>query len=193
MERPIPLKDIDYLLRRNWFLDYDSLIHVLWLADEESWEWIVANRKRYTENIQEVICVEAQLEFPSSNIRVRDFPDAEYEKMLIKNEDALSQQNEKNWVSYKKLYDISRPEADIDLECEEIYNKIQEQLQLTKNKRTIPPEVQNKVKVLQNEFEKLKTRIQQEDKDWEYLTKTDLILNGTLSKMQKEIDCGTDV
>lgn len=187
MERPLPLKEVDYLLRRNWFLDYDSLIQLLDLADEDSWDWIVKNRNRYPENIREIICIEARVWQPKTMTIVRNFEDAEYEKMLIKNEIDLNEQNEKNWIAYKKFYDISRPQTDIDLKCEEIYNTIQEQLKLIKGKRTVPPAVQTKINTLQNEFDNLKTRIQQQDKDWEYLTKTDLILNGTLSKVQKEV------
>jgi hypothetical protein len=197
METTIPLKDIDFLLRRNWFFDRESVIDVLYLADEYSWEWIVNNRSRYSKKIQEIISIEACLEAPIwksiAKTKVRDFEVGEYEKMIADDKEERKAIIEKQWILYKNLHNISRPPSNNDLKCEEVYNKIQEQLKLTKNKRTIPADVQNKINTLQNEFEKLKTRIEQEDKDWEYLTKTDLILDGTLSKMQKEVNSCSNV
>lgn len=193
METTIPLKEIDFLLQRNWFFDRESVVKLLYLADDYSWEWIIANIKRYPNNIRDIIsveaCIDSRILESIAKTKIRDLDDDEYEKMLIEQKDIMNKRNEKTWIAYKELYDISRPELAIDVECENIYNKIQEQYKLTKNKRVVPPDVQNNINTLQNEFDKLKTRIEQEDKDWEYLTKTDLILNGTLSKMQKEV-CG---
>jgi hypothetical protein len=191
METTIPLGDIDFLLRRNWFFDRESIIDLLYLADEYSWEWIVENRRRYSRNIFDIICNEAHIELPTSKMKVVDLSDAEYEKMLIAKEQESRELIDKQWNTYKKIYDVSRPESDFDIKCEEVYNNIQAELKLVQHKKTIPTENQNKILALQNEFETLKTKIQQEDRDWEYLTRTELILNGTLSEMQKEIDRGS--
>lgn len=187
MENTLPLDDIDFILRRNWFFDRESIIDLLYLADDYSWEWIIENRKRYAKNIYEIICIEAHIELPNSTMKVVDLSDVEYEKMLIDKEEESRKRCEENWANYKKINNMFRPEDDFDIRCEEVYNNIQDELKLIKNKKIIPIENQNKILALQNEFEKLKSRIQQEDRDWDYLTRTDLILNGTLSKMQKEI------
>jgi hypothetical protein len=191
METTLPLNDIDFLLRRNWFFDRESIIDLLYLADEYSWEWIVENRRRYDRNIFDIICNEAHIELPTSKMKVVDLSDEEYERMLIDKEREKRERIDKQWATYKKIYDVSRPECEFDIKCEEVYQNIQAELELVQHKKMIPTENQNRILALQNEFEKLKTRIQQEDRDWEYLTRTELILNGTLSKMQKEIDSGS--
>lgn len=186
METPLPLKDIDFLLRRNWFLDEEMLLDLLYLADEDSWAWIIANRNRYEYSIKNVICSEAFVPRPRGKMAVRNMTDSEYSKIQMDAETESNIRTHERWIAYKEQHNICRPELDIDVQCQEVYTKIAEQRKKIKFLKTVPADTENKLRALENEFDSLKTRIQQEDKDWEYLTKTDLILNGTLSEMQKE-------
>lgn len=47
---------IDFLLKRNWFLDTQGIYDLLWTADQETYDRIVANRKEYSRDIRWILC-----------------------------------------------------------------------------------------------------------------------------------------
>lgn len=49
---------MDFLLRRDWFLDSQSIYDLLWTADEETYAKIYANRMAYSTRIKHVLCPE---------------------------------------------------------------------------------------------------------------------------------------
>jgi hypothetical protein len=189
METSISLKEIDFLIRRNWFLDYESLIQVLDMADEDSWEWIIKNRNRYSKYIQEIICIEAHIWFPVvNNIVVREMTDKEYEEIQDDIQKEIDNRIKNQWELYKKHNNLSRPRNESDEYCDKVHKELMEKRRHFKYVKNISPEKQKEISDLEIRCEKWKEIIQQDEKDWEYLTKRELFRNGTLSKMQEEID-----
>lgn len=183
------LKDIDFLLRRNWMIDYDSLIQLLDMADEDSWDWIVNNRNRYDKYIQEIICIEAHIGFPDmKNIVVREMTDKEYQEIQDNEQREIDERTKKQWEVYKKLNNLSRPRNEYDEYSDKVHNELIGKRRQFKYVKNIPPEKQKEISDLEVRFEKWKEIIQQNEKDWEYITKRELFRNGTLSKMQTEVD-----
>lgn len=188
------LKDIDFLLRRNWMIDYDSLIQLLDMADEDSWDWIVNNRNRYDKYIQEIICIEAHIGFPDmKNIVVREMTDKEYQEIQDNEQREIDERTKKQWEVYKKLNNLSRPRNEFDKYCDNVHNELIAKRRQNKYVKNISPEKQKEISDLEVRFEKWKEIIQQNEKDWEYITKRELFRNGTLSKMQTEVDDSSDM
>ena len=46
---------IDFLLRRDWFVDTADIMELLWTADQETYDRVVANRKIYSERIRHML------------------------------------------------------------------------------------------------------------------------------------------
>jgi hypothetical protein len=44
--------DIDFLLKRDWFLDNEGIMDLLWTADQPTYDRIVDNRKAYSQRIR---------------------------------------------------------------------------------------------------------------------------------------------
>lgn len=188
------LKDIDFLLRRNWMIDYDSLIQLLDMADEDSWDWIVNNRNRYDKYIQEIICIEAHIGFPDmKNIVVREMTDKEYQEIQDNEQREIDERTKKQWELYKKHNNLSRPRNEFDKYCDNVHNELIAKRRQNKYVKNISPEKQKEISDLEVRFEKWKEIIQQNEKDWEYITKRELFRNGTLSKMQTEVDDSSDM
>jgi hypothetical protein len=186
METCIPVKDIDFLLRRNWFFTSDDLVDLLYLADESSWEWIVANRSRYAPNIQDVICNLACIGIPQSKMVWSEMTDEDYNAHASQIATDSEKKMQDRWVEFRDNNELCRPTMEIDSRIEIVYESlVQERKTLSKHK-VIPQDIQTRILSLQNEFDTLSNRIRQEDKDWDYLTKTDFILNGPLYVLSKK-------
>lgn len=186
METYIPVKDIDFLLRRNWFFTTDDMVDLLYLADEPSWQWIVANRTRYAPNIQDVICNLACIGIPQSKMVWSNMTDEEYNRHADKIMLDYEKKTHDSWVKFRDSNELCRPSMDIDKKIESVYESLVQERKALSSHKVIPQEIQNRILSLQNEFEMLSSRIRQEDKDWEELTKTDFILNGPLFVLSKK-------
>lgn len=49
---------MDFLLRRDWFIDEQSIYELLWTADEQTYAKIYANRREYSNRVKQVLCPE---------------------------------------------------------------------------------------------------------------------------------------
>lgn len=186
METLIPLKDIDFLLKRNWFFSTDDIVDILYLADESSWAWIITNRKQYDSNIQDVICNLACIGNPKSKMILSEMSDEEYNKhcdQVVKDYEKASHDR---WITFRDNNDLCRPMTDIDTRCEAVYESLVHERKALSKYKVIPQNIQSRIISIQNEFDTLSKRIRQEDKDWEYLTKIDFILNGPMCVLSKK-------
>lgn len=52
---PTPYETIDFLLRRDWFLDDDGILDLLWTADQAAYDRLVENRKTYSARIRRIL------------------------------------------------------------------------------------------------------------------------------------------
>ena len=49
---------MDFLLRRDWFINEQAIYELLWTADERTYAKIYANRREYSNRIKHVLCPE---------------------------------------------------------------------------------------------------------------------------------------
>jgi hypothetical protein len=73
------IETIDFLLKRNWFLDREGIVDLLWTANEDVFQEIVKRVGTYAGNIQEVIYSFLPLEHPNIKLKVREITDEEAE------------------------------------------------------------------------------------------------------------------
>ena len=180
METSIPLEDIDALLRRNWFLDTQDVIDLLYLADEPSWRWIVQNQRRYPPVIREIVSTEAYIPRPATKLVLRNMSAKEYDEMR-KNEDLEDiARQEARWNAYKVAHNLARPQSELDDQYRSVYERILKKRKTLNAHAIVPVSVQLEIRTLENELENTRARIQQSDKNWEFDAKYDFILNGAV-------------
>lgn len=67
-----PFEDIDILLKRDWFLDQESILELLWTADQDTYDKIVANRMAYSMRIRWMLCPEDfMIKMPEGGLKNR--------------------------------------------------------------------------------------------------------------------------
>ena len=49
---------MDFLLRRDWFVDESAIYELLWTADQPTYDKIYANRRDYSNRVKQVLCPE---------------------------------------------------------------------------------------------------------------------------------------
>lgn len=180
MDTTLPLEDIDALLRRNWFLDTQDVLELLYLADEPSWRWIVQNQRRYPPVIREIISTEAYIPRPRTNTVLRNMSAAEFDEMR-KNEDlAALARKEAAWSQYKAAHNLARPQGDMDEHYRATYERILKKRKTLNNHTIVPVSVQLEIRTMENELESARARIEQSDKHWEFDAKYEFLLNGAL-------------
>lgn len=186
METWIHLKDIDFLLRRNWFFSREDVVDILYLAQESSWNWIITNRSRYAANIQDIICNLACIGSPKSKMTLATLTDEEYNRDADQLLTDYEKKSHDRWVEFRDSNNLCRPCMDIDEKCETVYEKLVQERKTLSKYKVIPQEIQTRIVSLQNEFDTLSSRIRQEDKDWDYLTEIDFLVNGEVFVLSKK-------
>lgn len=180
------LEDIDFLLRRNWFIDREDIIDLLYLASEEDWEWIVKNRDRYHVDIQDMIHREAKLPSVTSSLRIRDISDSEYNQIVFETEKQATLNAENRWKEYKRIHSIEPPRSyyheQLDTLNAQYEKECKEYARYGANKDVILTRIQT----IKNEIEKVGDKITQHNKDWEFLAKAEFRIHGALSKLSQE-------
>ena len=187
METTRSLEDIDYLLQRNWFLDVQDVLDLLYMAEETDWQWIIQNRNKYDTAIHDIICCEAGLPNIHVNMKIRDISDSEYDRMLFDAERDLANNIEQRWQNYKAKHRLTPPPSvyygkKLDELNAELAKETKEYSKYSSNKSTISVRIQT----LKNEIDKVQDKISQNNKDWEFITKSQLHINGSLPKLPKE-------
>lgn len=180
------LEDIDALLQRNWFLDREDIIDLLYLATEEDWQWIVQNRRKYDSSIQDVICCEAGLPKINTKLCVRDLSDTEYNRLLFDVEKEAGILVEKKWQDYKHLNNIAPPPSYYDEQLEPLNLEYEKEIKAYSRYGANKEKIAARIQTLKNEIETLQDKIAQYNKDWDFLAKSEFRINGTLSKLSQE-------
>lgn len=184
------LDDIDALLRRNWFLDREDVLDLLYLATEEDWQWIVQNRTKYDSYIQDIICTEARLPKIKTKLYVRDLSDREYDEIMFEREKQYGILVEKKWQEYKALHDVHPPPSHYTTHFELLNANYEKEVKEYNRYGTDKNAILSRIQTLKNEIEQLQEKIVQYNKDWEFLAKSEFRINGTVSKLlQEESHC----
>lgn len=182
------LEDVDALLQRNWFVERDDIVHLLYLLVEDDWRWIVHNRHKYDPLIQIIICQEAGI-FPTfeTELKFRDLTEEDCEDIAIDFERQTVIRTDSRWDEYKKTTGIRRPQSDIDNKLYELNIKLQKEYD-NYHKKYCPDkhEIAVRINSLKNEIDQVQDRIDKENKDWELLAKTAFRKHGKVSELPQE-------
>ena len=182
--------EVDFLLKRNWFLDDNDINDLLWSVDEDVFKEILDRISSYQSNIQQILASFLPM---NENIRsriklrIREVTDEEIAKREIADINLQKKQVKEAWDAHLKESNLQPPVGELDSEHDEMYAELQQakkDLESVKKKsltgRYVPPNMRNKmletdpdvikaekvIQKLENELIRQKQRIEQEHNDW---------------------------
>lgn len=183
----------------KWVISDDKIRLYLENMYDHEYEHVSKNRTRYPQSVQAVIAeydyrraapVETKLK-----IRIEDLTDYDLYVMKLKEKREKMAKVEKLWEEHKKTNSVERPPSYIDGLCDRVYTKLQtkreefvvacEKTPIKLHKSYIPPSkrlaiaaedptlipLRKEIENLENEFEDLKKKIEEEDAAWEQTAK----------------------
>jgi len=177
----------DFLLKRNWFLDVESIVDLLMDADEDVFQEIIKRASSYDEVIREVIYSFLPLPIGNLKLKLVRLTDEEVELQEIEREEKRQKEMLDAWEAYKTEQKLEPPVGYLDADLDEMYSELQElkkNLEDAKKKsltgRYVLPAMRDKVvaedpKVLEvtkriekteNEIVRQNQRIEQEHDEW---------------------------
>ena len=169
MDLDLSFEEADHILRRDWFMSSEDIDGLLWKLYEEVYQQVFEIRHTYSDRIQDVF-YKYETRPPS---RVKELTDEMMDE-IWKEEYELF--NRKRAESMKTFVPPPRPRTLWDDQYDELKAKIENYyVQLEKyNKKSkyYKDEIEEVVTAIgtaQNEFESLKEKIEQQDKNWHEL------------------------
>ena len=111
-------KTMDILLTRDWFVDEEGIQEVLECADQDAWDWVYANRNKYSTRIRMMIEPD-DYRFPVDKLKIRvvELTDSMMEKIESERKKKVDQAFEKDWIEHSKsLQDRGFGDVDSDLD-----------------------------------------------------------------------------
>ena len=198
------METVDFLLMRDWFIDNQSIVELLKIADQDAWDYVYKNRTKYSNRIRHVIEYRDFLAHPSRlTMKCVDYTDAMYNK---RNADIIAhqkQQFEKDWQAYSAnlpercLESIDSQLDDIWRDLELAKTKLKEYNE-KKPKKYVPPSMRGKeapdemqlkltnaISSLETNFTSITKAVADADKTYRD-NKKDEYYSYWLSSMQKE-------
>ena len=182
------VRELDFLLRRNWF-DSEEVIHeLLWDVNEDVFEEIVSRIGSYPYNIQQSIAgfipMSKQLNL---KLKIRELTDEDMELQEIMKINKRRKETETAWEKYKIENNVHAPVGDADSEYDDVFTALQiakKELEDAKKKsltgKYAPPhmrdtivssnphviEAEKKIQNLENELQDQKELIKQRQNEW---------------------------
>lgn len=154
----------DMLINREWFGDRDDIREILDRADQDAWEKVNLNIKKYPAEVQDAI-----RSYYSPFHNVKDITDKQFEN-IQKNRRALSNARfEAAWEKVKG--DLpTRPLTDVDTENDEAWNqvtvaKMALQTHMANRKYKAKGTTDAKLKVLEDKIKEAETEYERTNKD----------------------------
>jgi hypothetical protein len=181
------VEHFDFLLKRNWFLDEESIADFLMDASEEVFQEIVNRLKTYPYDVQQAIFAFLPLPIGNVKLKVRDLSDEYMAIREIQAYEAVKKTLDDSWQKYKTENNIEPPVGYLDSEMDDMYGELQatkKELEDVKKKslsgRYVPPGMRDKVvsddprvaevlkniEKLENEINTQKKYIEQERDVW---------------------------
>jgi len=176
-------KTMDLLLTRDWFIDDEGIEEALDYADQDAWEWVYANRKKYSTRIRMLIEPDDyRVSVDKLNIRLVELTDAMMEKLESDRKKKVDEAFEKDWIEHSKtIQDRGFDNVDSDLDdawdnfcrAKDILTKYVEKpvskkylAPSTRGKETVDPkrlELEESVRKMENEYDLAQRAVDQVD------------------------------
>jgi len=115
---------MDTLLTRDWFVEDDMIQEVLDCADQDAWEWVYKNRKKYSTRIRMRI-EPNDYRFPVEKLKFRvvELTDKMIETMDYEKKKKFEDAFEKEWIQHSKTIE-DRPVCSIDSALDDAWEKL---------------------------------------------------------------------
>jgi hypothetical protein len=183
--------ECDNLLRRDWFLDEQSILELIQELPDSAFYKIIDNAHIYSKTIQEILY---RFKVPSYidklKLQVREIDDDEMYELDMQREAKQKEQFDNVWKIFKAEMGLTRPEGDVDTKYNELFEKVkevtkkleEEKVKPTPKKAYVAPhlrgketqvvnveieKIQNELRNLENEIKKVKIEIDNEEQKWE--------------------------
>jgi hypothetical protein len=182
------IENVHILLTRDWFVDDLDIYNLLALIDQDVYDFVYANRHKYSERIR--MCIQPNDYFVKELQPVQDLTDFEYFRIQKKRDQERMEKLELLWIMHKADYPMVRPEADCDFELDAKYEDLimaRKQLGNSESKYINPSqrskhesakqELNKKILILENEFKTCSQKVKDEDERWEQQQKQEWISN----------------
>lgn len=181
------VEDFDFLLKRNWFLDEESLIEFLTQASENVFREIANRIRTYPSGVQQVIFAFLPLPIGNVKLKIHDLSDEDMAIREIKEYETKKKMLDDSWEEYKRENNLDPPVGYLDSELDDMFAELQltkNELEKAKKKSVtgtyVPPSMRNKVvvddprvtvimkkiAVLENEIKTQNRYIEQEKDAW---------------------------
>jgi hypothetical protein len=156
MERGFLFEDVDFILKRDWFVDTESIVDLLWELSEEVYWQVVEHRHEYALRIRELL----ESNTIPRPLKVRDFSEVQFNA----EQDAILADRETWMRAHRKAYvPPPRPREDADDEMDAVALKLTARVS---NKRK---------RILENELAFKKSVVDSIDRAWTDLTWLDAL------------------
>lgn len=169
MDLDLSFEEADRILQRDWFMSSEDIDDLLWKLYEEVYQEVFAVRNTYSQRIQDVF-YKYETRPPS---RVKELTDEMMEEIWKQEYDMF----DKRWnESVKNFVSPPRPRTLWDDDYDKLKSKIdgyyaelEKYNKKPKNYKGDIDKVVVAIATIQNEFEALKSKIEQQDKNWREL------------------------
>jgi hypothetical protein len=176
-------KTADELLTRDWFVDEDSIRYIIYYANQEAWDFIYANRTKYSRRIREIIEPhDYQVSPEKLRIKVRCVSDKEWNDMLRVSQRKLDDKFQVDWAKHSESVP-DRPLREIDSLLDDAWDRmVKTKDNLTKylacrSKAYVPPSmrgkkepddpkqtaIENEIRSMENEYDKIQKLVEEID------------------------------
>lgn len=144
------VEEFDFLLKRNWFLDDESIADLLLEADEDVFQEIVNRINTYPYNVRQVIFAFLPLPIGNVKLKIRELTDDDMNRRDMEVYTKAKRIRDDAWEAHKKT--LEPPVGDLDSEMDDMFARLQatkKELEDVKKKslsgRYVPPSMRDKV------------------------------------------------
>lgn len=179
----------DSLLRRNWFVDDDLFMDLIWEAEQDVFDQIMENVETYPEYVRITLKERFAPERNSDKVKLKykEMTDDDVFRIYQDNQREFEAKLEVVWQKFKAERGLCREENELDdkvLQLEENLRKTKKSLEDLMNapKKYVAPSMRNKVnssndadkekirveiRNIENEIAETKKQIKEEEEKWE--------------------------
>jgi len=174
------VEDVVFLLKRNWFFDVEDLHALCWELPQDVWDGVLERIDEYPREIRDIL--ECPPIIPIRKIKIREMSDKEYDNMRVAEEEDLERRKREHKARFvapprdRELVDDEYDRVVSELNEKQLILKDVSKVWKRETHRIIIRDTEERILVLQNEFEILSKRVESLNKTWSELHWLDALL-----------------
>jgi hypothetical protein len=164
------VEDVVFLLKRNWFFSVEDLHELCWELPQDVWDGVLERMSEYPREIRDVL--QDLPNFYTKKVKVREMTDKEYHNMRMEEEEDLERRKRQHRARFVAP---PREREGVDDDYDRILEELNEKQVILKDvskawkRQTHEPmirDTEDRIRVLQNEFENVSKRVEALNKIW---------------------------